>query len=579
MMRTTRPRPGSLGWVLPLVALMAAPAFAAPAVRVETAEFPTIRTYVQGKPDWKGAKARVVFTEPTPPSLFEALEELEARRVAAEDPSVVPDALDPPVDEIPATIVDFEHQTRPGEGMLLVLLVDDTASMPGAPIERVVAAVSKLVKRLRPQDKVAVIGFSDATRVVLKPTAKAKEAVDAVRALTLGGQVTRIFNAMNETVSADIPHMRKTLGPAFPTRPHQRVLVVFSDGMDETSRVTVADLREKLANLEKQGQGLELFTVGVGTPTKKNPDPHADLERLALVAASGPNKVKRFFDQPDPAALGAAYGRIVELLADELRVDFELPIDRWLASETKAELRFTVGTEDKASIPLTLTAGALANDKRVEAEARKTALDAVVTWLADSDAASEKNRKLKLYGGIGAGVLLLAILILVLMRRSMKRGRAAQELAIAGVNEDLTNQLATMKADLSDREKALDKALEGQFDGLRKAASEQSRVALASLLVVDGPMKGQRYAITKTRCIAGRDPECDIRFPPDDDRGISRQHVEFRQRPDGMWEALCMSEGGMGVNGRGVRHGEAYQLQIGDQVQLGSSTFRFEGPV
>ena len=293
----------ALGCALSLVAFTHAHALAAPAVRVDTTEFPTVRAYVEGKPEWKGAKARVVFTDPTAPDLLEALEQLEARRATAEEPTTMPSAVDAPVDEVPATIVDFAHQTRPGEGMLLVLLVDDSASMPGEPIERVVAAVSKLVSKLRPQDKVAVIGFSDATRVVLKPTANAKDAVDAVRALTLGGRVTRIFNAMNEAVGADIPHMRKTLGPAFPTRPHQRVLVVFSDGKDESSRVTVADLREKLANLAKQGQGLELFTVGVGTPTKKNPDPHADLERLALIAASGPNKVKRFFDRPDPVAL------------------------------------------------------------------------------------------------------------------------------------------------------------------------------------------------------------------------------------------------------------------------------------
>lgn len=81
---------------------------------------------------------------------------------------------------------------------------------------------------------------------------------------------------------------------------------------------------------------------------------------------------------------------------------------------------------------------------------------------------------------------------------------------------------------------------------------------------------GRRYVLDGPRAVIGRsdEVECILRDP-----NVSRRHAELRQGPGGEWEIRDLgSTNGVKVNGR--RAGSS-RLREGDQVTVGTTTFRF----
>jgi len=81
---------------------------------------------------------------------------------------------------------------------------------------------------------------------------------------------------------------------------------------------------------------------------------------------------------------------------------------------------------------------------------------------------------------------------------------------------------------------------------------------------------GRRIAVPGSRAVIGRSDEADCVLP---DPNISRRHAELRLSGDGSWEIVDLnSTNGIRVNGRRM---SAARLRDGDQVTLGTTTFRF----
>lgn len=91
--------------------------------------------------------------------------------------------------------------------------------------------------------------------------------------------------------------------------------------------------------------------------------------------------------------------------------------------------------------------------------------------------------------------------------------------------------------------------------------------AVARAVVETG---GRRYVLDGPRAVIGRsdEVECVLRDP-----NISRRHAELRQSRGGEWEIHDLgSTNGVKVNGR---RAASFRLRDGDQVTLGTTTFRF----
>jgi hypothetical protein len=99
------------------------------------------------------------------------------------------------------------------------------------------------------------------------------------------------------------------------------------------------------------------------------------------------------------------------------------------------------------------------------------------------------------------------------------------------------------------------------------APSHRAEVAPRAVIALDD----RRYVLDAARSTIGRsrDADCVLRDP-----NVSRHHAELRRSPAGDWTIADLgSTNGIKVNGRRVG---STRLESGDQVTLGTTTFRFD---
>jgi FhaA, N-terminal domain/FHA domain len=110
------------------------------------------------------------------------------------------------------------------------------------------------------------------------------------------------------------------------------------------------------------------------------------------------------------------------------------------------------------------------------------------------------------------------------------------------------------------------------YSAVREAppqAPPSSRPEVATRAVVT--VEDRRYVLDGPRATIGRsrDADCVLRDP-----NVSRHHAELRRSPRGEWTIADLgSTNGIKVNGRRVG---STRLKSGDQVTLGTTTFRFD---
>jgi hypothetical protein len=100
-----------------------------------------------------------------------------------------------------------------------------------------------------------------------------------------------------------------------------------------------------------------------------------------------------------------------------------------------------------------------------------------------------------------------------------------------------------------------------------EAPSHRAEVVTRAVIALDD----RRYVLDAARSTIGRsrDADCVLR-----DANVSRHHAELRRSPAGEWTIADLgSTNGVKVNGRRVG---STRLASGDQVTLGTTTFRFE---
>lgn len=126
----------------------------------------------------------------------------------------------------------------------VVLVIDTSGSMLGAPLQSAVAAATDFVKTLPPQVRVGLVAFSDAPRVVRRLTVAHNFVLSAIPSLEAVGET-----AMYDGVSA-------AAGLFTPGAQHN--IVLLSDGGDTASSRTLADA-QKLADANR----VTIFAVGL----------------------------------------------------------------------------------------------------------------------------------------------------------------------------------------------------------------------------------------------------------------------------------------------------------------------------
>jgi Ca-activated chloride channel family protein len=146
----------------------------------------------------------------------------------------------------PESLVLFETTDA---GLSLGILLDTTGSMRGA-IPVVKNATLRLIDQLRPNDFIAIYGFSTTLRVLQGFTSDKDAAKRAILNVRSGGR-TALFDAISRVLSDLTPRKGK------------KALVAFTDGQDNASY-----LEPDAASTRARKVGVPLYTIAEGEALK-----------------------------------------------------------------------------------------------------------------------------------------------------------------------------------------------------------------------------------------------------------------------------------------------------------------------
>ncbi len=401
----------------------------------------------------------------------------------------------------------------------VVLLVDTSGSMEGAPIDAARAAASQLIAQLGPNDEASIMAFSDNVRTVV-PFTSDRAALDAgVSGLTAAGPT-----ALYEAVQAAAFAARSSGLP-------RQAVVLLSDGKNEdsTSPATAADSVDAV-----RGARVPMFTVGYGSD--------ADVAYLQQIATEsrGASYLANQFD------VAATYAGIGDLLRSQyvLTLRATAPAD---GQDAALRIAATIDGQVVTSDPARFVRGAAP----VQPTVAPTAPAVAATPAAAADGGGSSNTAIVI---IAIAIVVGLVLLLVLSRllRRVLRVRAQRE------RDRHAGQVS-------------DETLPAQEVA---ESGEAAPEPLTQLLLMNGDGSAREFRIGGTPMAIGTDERADIRLD-DDGRVARRQATVWR----GGGHLRLRHTGGTRptlVDGRPI---DVIILEPGDEFTVGDYRFRVGGEV
>ena len=192
------------------------------------------------------------------------------------------------IDGRAATVEGLQSVVDSQVSLSVVLAVDASGSMAGAPLTAAQSAAAEFVNGLSPQDSVAVLAFSGTVTAVQEPTPDKAAAIGALQNLTAAGD-TALFEATSRAAA-------KALESSSP----RRVVILLSDGVDYGGKSSVTR-DDSIA--QARATGVPIYTIALGAEVDK-----AYLNELAQATGA------RFLEAPSPEGLSQLYAGIAAVL-------------------------------------------------------------------------------------------------------------------------------------------------------------------------------------------------------------------------------------------------------------------------
>jgi tight adherence protein B len=349
-----------------------------------------------------------------------------------------------------------------GDSLDVVLAIDTSGSMAGAPLVAAKGAAASFLARMPAATRVAVVGFGPAPLVASPFTLDRAALTAAVNGLVARGE-TALYDAVGLAVDQ------------FGAGPARRAVVVLSDGADTVSRASLDGVASRLASAGARVDVVELASAD------------ANSAALARLAAAGAGRV---VPAGDPAALAGIFDGIAATLASQYRLVYRSEAaGRAEVAVLLAHAGVTAEGRAIADLPL-----APAPAPAPAAPVPTTPAAAVATWM--------------LLAGAGAVFLALVIGTLAASRPSARRQRAARRarLGMGGLADadpvTAVTRLAVRATEAADAaiqrrgaRSALNRALEEAGLALRPAefvvvVGSAAATGLLLGLLLSGPVLG-----------------------------------------------------------------------------------------
>jgi VWFA-related protein len=216
-----------------------------------------------------------------------------------------------------AEIIKVENVSDDNLAFAVVLVVDVSSSMEGAPIARAKQAATSFVNSLKPNDPVALISFGSRVTLVQDYTTDKDVLLNAIQSLQAGGKTAlyqAAFDAVQKAAQAPTP---------------RRAIVLLSDGAEYGGLSRVGRNEAQQAALTN---GVSFYTIGLGYGTDRT-----YLKQLA------DNTNARTFESPTPEELLTIY----QNLATTLRSQYVITLNTNVPPDgTIYKLELQVTTDD-----------------------------------------------------------------------------------------------------------------------------------------------------------------------------------------------------------------------------------------
>lgn len=222
-----------------------------------------------------------------------------------------------------ARIVSVENLSDESLSFNVVLAIDTSSSMTGAPIEKAKEAATAFINSIGPNDPVAIVAFDTTERLVQDFTTDKNVLLSAITNLAYGGK-TALYDGSLLAVQK-----------AGETQP-RRAVILLSDGAEFGGR---SDAERGGALTEALRQGVPVYTIGLGYGTDRT-----FLKELA----EGTNAQN--YESPTPEELLSIYQGLAATLRSQYTITIaaDVPAD---GTVYKLDLQATTATD-------TLTASA-----------------------------------------------------------------------------------------------------------------------------------------------------------------------------------------------------------------------------
>jgi Ca-activated chloride channel family protein len=345
----------------------------------------------------------------------------------------------------------------------VIITIDVSGSMEGAPLEAAKAAATDFIRQLGPSDQAALVTFNNQVQTVVPLTSDKVVLSDAVKGLQAGG-ATALFEAVQASSFA-----------ANGAQTPRSAVVLLSDGENQTdSSTATADGSVAVAT----GAQAPIFTIAFGSA----PDT-GYLQRLA-------GATQGQFRTADATNVQTVYADLAALLRSQYVVKLH---DDAAADGGDGTLRIEARVGGA-------TASAEAPFKRGTAPVVPTAAPTVASAAANSDDGGGSATGWVLGAGVGL-VAMAALAFGAIMLMRSRRERAHQLATVApnprsaarqGVPEQRSGEMVTFE------------------DGVGQVTVAET---------------GETVEFGSTPVTVGTGERCEVRVPPSD--GVAREHARL----------------------------------------------------
>jgi tight adherence protein B len=283
----------------------------------------------------------------------------------------------------------------------VVLVIDASGSMDGAPMEAAKAAAISFINQSRAEDRIAIVSFADGVQVLTGFTGNKDGLIQTINAIVPANETAFNDGVIQGIALFDQPNARGLL-------PN---MIVLTDGDDTASEAT---LDEAIAVVENS----DVRTFGVALQGSEfNPD------AVQQVATAGGGL---FLSTPNPDQLEQLYGDISREISNTLVARFVSPIS------TPGEVDFAVTYQGLSSAQTFAVSGFAVTTTTQPGVTTTTTLAPLTTRVVEGGAALDIDT-LMLLGAAGLGLTLFLFLIILFGREDEDDpGRFAKRLQAYG---------------------------------------------------------------------------------------------------------------------------------------------------